>query len=90
MAFESVVHYRESTDPAWKAKLEDENPIDRAYRKLAQAEALATCMVGDLEDPFESFNDVLRQSVRSLLSDTITEAREALDKCKLTLREQQA
>lgn len=90
MATGGAIQYRETTDPNWQAKLEDENPVDRANRKLAQAEALAKCLVGDLEDPFESMNDVLRQNVRWLLADTITEAREAMDKCTLKYQEERS
>ena len=91
MATESVIQIRESTDPCWRPSLAGETPSDKAYRKLAHAEALAHCMVGsDLKDPFDDFNDVLRQGVRSLLADLITEAREAIDLCRLTHGETQA
>lgn len=77
MAKESVLRIKESADPTWQPSHASESPLDRAQRKLRQAEALAHCLIGDLEDPFENCNDVLRQDVRQLLADTITEAREA-------------
>lgn len=87
----SNIRMREATDPTWQRNLAGEDPADTAHRKLAQAEALASCMVGtDLRDPFEDFNDVLRQDVRALLADTITEAREALAKCRFEPKEKQA
>lgn len=64
----------ERVAPNWRATLKGEDPRNTFDRKLAQAESLAHLMVGE---GFQDFNDVIQNNVQWLLSDLLTEIREA-------------
>jgi hypothetical protein len=57
----------------------DESPRDRMDRRLAQAEALSAMLYGCGGREFRNMDDAIQDNVLWLLSDLITEVREARD-----------
>jgi len=57
--------------------LKGESPVDTADRKLYQAEMLSKTLYGGGDEGFSGLNEVIKDGVLWLLSDLITEAREA-------------
>ena len=72
----------ETPDHTWRRSFANDDPIDTLDRKLAQAEALAVSLVGESGDTFRNLNDVLQDNVLWLLSDLLTEIRQAHDLCQ--------
>lgn len=71
MATETVAH-----PLSWYPTLADTSAASRADRKLEQAEALAQIM---LAEDFRHYQDAIQHRCIWLLSDLLTEAREARD-----------
>jgi hypothetical protein len=66
-----------AADMSWRPSLKDESPFDTADRKLYQAEMLCKTLYGESGEAFRTLNDVIQDGVLWLLSDLLTEAREA-------------
>lgn len=64
----------------WHMPLENDL-AEIATNKLHQAEALAFLLIGERGEAFRNMNDSIQDNVCWLLSDLLTEARTALDRC---------
>jgi hypothetical protein len=67
----------ESQNMNWMPSLKNDSPADIANRKLYQAEMLCRTLYGESGEAFRTLNDVIQDGVMWLLSDLLTEAREA-------------
>lgn len=82
----ALITVHEGVDKNWRRTFNDESPRDRFNRKLAQAEALSATLCGGGDEGFRSMNDVIQDNVLWLLSDLITEIREAHEAADLQER----
>jgi hypothetical protein len=67
----------EAANMNWMPSTKNNSPGDIAYRKLYQAEMLCKTLYGESGEAFRTLNDVIQDGVLWLLSDLLTEAREA-------------
>jgi hypothetical protein len=73
MASETVT---EANALNWKVTLKGESPHDTFNRKMAHAEALSKLVIGE---EFREYHEAIQNDVLWLLSDLLTEMREAHD-----------
>jgi hypothetical protein len=66
----------------WMPSTKNDSPTDTGYRKLYQAEMLCKTLCGESGEAFRTLNDVIQDGAMWLLSDLLTEAREAREACE--------
>jgi hypothetical protein len=79
MARDTTPQTSRNDSPPAATMYADESPRDRMDRRLAQAEALSATLYGSGGQEFRSMDAPTQDNVLWLLSDLITEVREARD-----------